>query len=33
MDHELEDLVGPVVATVMFDQSIDGGFQLKQFGS
>jgi hypothetical protein len=33
VDHELDDLLGPVVAPMALDQSIDRCFHLKQFGS
>ena len=33
MEHELGDLLGPVVSTVTFDQPIDQGFDLKQLRS
>ena len=33
VDHELGDLVSPVVATVAFDQAIDSCFELKQLRS
>ena len=33
MDHELDDLLGPVVATVALDQAINRRLDLKQLGA
>ena len=33
VDHELGDLLGPIIATVVFDEPIDSRFELTQLHS
>ena len=33
VNHELGNLLSPILATVAFDQPIDSGFDLKELGS